>query len=292
MDVNRLLLFHGVVRAGSFSGAARELNISRQAVSEQIARLEAELDVRLLDRTTRTLHPTDAGRRLFERSREVFEVIREAEAELAGMQGRPAGRLRVSVPGAFGRLFLAPVAARLLRSHPDLSIQAHLTDRRVNLVEEGFDAAVRIGDLDDSSLVRRKLGAERLVYVGSAAFIRERGVPAPAQLRNYPVVGFREDETWTIDGRAIPVGPTLVVDDLQAVAAAVLEGCGLARLPWFVVAEPLSDGRLERVFESEPSPTRDLWVVYPSRRLVPAKTRCFVEALADHVQERFGRSSS
>lgn len=287
MDANRLLVFDAVVRAGSFAAASRVLGVSRQAVSEQIAKLEAQLEVRLLDRNTRNLHVTDAGRRLAERSHEVAQLVREAEAEVVGLQGQPVGRLRVSVPGAFGRLFMAPVAARLLRLHPGLTLEARITDREVNLVEEGFDAAVRVGELDDSSLVRRKLGSERLVFVVGPRVVEQHGLPTADGLSSYPTIGLRRTETWNVEGRAVGIEPRLVLDDLQAVAAAAIEGIGAARLPRFAVRSALRDGRLQTCFDDEVLATRQLWVVHPSRRFVPAKVRCFVEALTEHVRETF-----
>jgi DNA-binding transcriptional LysR family regulator len=292
VDANRLLLFDAVVRAGSFAAASRELGMSRQSVSEQIARLEAELGVRLLDRTTRSLHITDAGERLRARSRLVTDLIREAEADVAGLQDRPVGRLRVSVPGAFGRLYMASIAARLLERHAGLTIEVHITDRSVNLVDEGFDAAIRVGDLDDSSMVRRKVATERLMFVASSALVDRHGPPTVDALRTYPTIGFRADETWSLGAQTTPIEPLLVLDDLQAVAAAVREGIGLARLPAFAVAGDLADGRLRTFFDRDAGSTREIWVVHPSRRMVPAKVRCFIEAIAEHARAVFGDAPS
>lgn len=287
-DADRLLLFADVVRAGSFAAAGRELGITRQSVSEHIARLEEELGVRLLERTTRSLRTTEAGSVLYERARHIKNLVSEATAEVTGMQSEPVGLLRVTVPGAFGRVHAPVIAADLLARHAQLSLEVHIADRFVHLVDEGFDAAVRIGDLEDSTLLRRKVGEERLVFVASPRLLNTHREPEPGDLAALPAVGLTRRETWTVHGTAHVIEPRLVLDALQAVCAAAIAGAGIARLPSFAVAEAVHRGELRVIFPDDPGAVRELWVVYPSRRFLAPKVRCFIEAVSQHVHGVFG----
>jgi DNA-binding transcriptional LysR family regulator len=280
-----MVLFAAVVREGSFTRAAQAQGLTKQTVSERIANLEARLGARLLERTTRRLRLTDAGASYAEACAAIAAQIDEANRAVQRVQSEPVGLLRVSAPFLYGRRFLMPVVRDFLREHPRLRVEIVLADRRVNLVDEGFDVAIRVGELDDSGLVARKLGEAQIHYVASPAFLArhfaDRGAPSQAaDLRDVPCIGMRPVETWELFGASRKVTPVLVVNDLEAANDAALAGLGIARIPSLVCGEAVRRKRLGLVFGEEATATRPFYAVFPSRRYVPAKVRLFVDALA------------
>lgn len=275
-----MLLFAVVVREGSFTRAARCLGITKQTVSERIAKLETESRVRLLERTTRRLRPTDAGAAYAERCTLIAAQIDEANAELSRKHSEPVGTLRVSAPVLYGRRFLSAVVAHYLDRFPKVQVEVVLADRRVNLVEEGFDLAIRVGNLDDSSLTAHKLGEGYMYYVASPRFLASHGSPKPTDLRTTRCVGVSRFETWDAGGVKQKIEPVLVVNDLEVACGAAIAGVGVARLPSLVCWDAVRDGRLKPLFGAEAALLRPIYVVYPSRTYLPVKVRAFVEALS------------
>lgn len=279
-----MLLFAAVVREGSFTRAARQLGVTKQTVSERVARLEERLGARLLERTTRHLRLTDAGAGYYERCAAIAALIDEANDEVQRRQAEPTGLLRVSAPLLYGRRFLAPVVADYLRRYPRARVELVLADRRVNLIEEGFDLAIRIGPLDDSTLAARKLGEGHVYCVASPGFLARAGTPAPGDLRAARCIGVRSSETWQVGGAQAKITPVLVAGDLEVACEAAIAGVGIARLPALVCREAVMDGRLRVLFGPESALRRAVHVVYPSRQHLPAKVRVFVDALAALVE--------
>ena len=275
-----MLLFAAVVREGGFTRAAAALGITKQTVSERVARLEEALGVRLIERTTRRLRPTDAGAAYYERCAAIASQIDEANVEVRQRQAEPAGRLRVSAPVLYGRRFLAPVIADYLGTYPRTRVEVLLADRRVDLVAEGFDLAIRIGELDDSSLSARKLGEGHTYFVASPGFVARHGAPTPRSLRETRCIGTRSAETWDVLGAPVKIDPVLVVNDLEVACDAAIAGVGVARLPSLVCREAVLDGRLVLLFGAGAATVRPVFVVTPSRRFLPARVRVFVDALA------------
>ncbi|HEX5752983.1 MAG TPA: LysR family transcriptional regulator [Archangium sp.] len=279
-----MLLFAAVVREGSFTRAAAQLGVTKQTVSERIAKLEARLEVRLLERTTRRLRTTDAGAAYAERCAAIAVQIEEAHAELRRRQGEPVGLLRVSAPVLYGRRFLAPVLADTLVRYPKLRVELLLADRRVDLIQEGFDLAIRVGELDDSTLTARKLGEGHMYYVASPAWLAKHGMPTARTLREVRCIGVRAHETWEVGGTPVRIEPHLVVNDLEIACDAVAAGIGVARLPGLVCRDLVLAGRLRVLFSEETARVRPVYAVYPSRQYLPPKVRIFVEALARLVE--------
>lgn len=279
-----MLLFATVVREGSFTRAAQRLGITKQTVSERIAKLEASARVRLLERTTRSLRLTDAGEAYAQRCALIAAQIEEANAELSRRHAEPVGTLRVSAPALYGRRFLAPVVADYLCRFPSVRVDVLLADRRVNLIEEGFDLAIRVGALEDSSLAKRKLGEGYIHYVASPEFVRRHGALRPSALAATRTIGVRRSETWAIGGATSKIEPVLVVNDLEIACDAAIAGVGVARLPSLVCRDAVHDGRLEVLFESTVPEARPVYAVYPSRAYLPAKVRVFVDSLAAMVE--------
>jgi DNA-binding transcriptional LysR family regulator len=285
--------FVRVAECGSFSKAAERLHASKSVVSRQVGALEAELGARLLHRTTRALTLTEAGRSYFEQAARILADLAEANASVGQLQAAPRGRLRVSAPMSFGFLHLAPAVPDFLDRHRDVEIELAMNDRYVDLVDEGFDMAVRIGKLEDSSLVARKLAPARRAICAAPAYLQARGTPAsPDDLKTheclcYSNVGLAQE--WRFvrpDGRPWPVEVRgrLHTNNGDALRAAALRGFGLAVLPSFLAGRDFQSGALVSVLDAFMPQDSAVYAVYPHARHLTPKVRAFVDFLVD----RFG----
>jgi DNA-binding transcriptional LysR family regulator len=289
-----IAVFVRVVERGSFTTAAEDLSLSRAAISKYISRLEERLGARLLHRTTRRLSLTEAGAALFEASRGALERIEEAEGAVAQLQQEPQGRLRVSAPMSFGILHLGSAVADFARAYPRITLDIRLDDRFVNLVAEGVDVAVRIGELTDSSLVARRIAHTRAVACASPAYVKEHGEPrTPDELAGRNCLHYSYLATGNVwrftarDGHEIPVAVSgnIRVNNGILLAEAAIAGHGIVILPSFYVAHLLANGMLRRILADYRLPDLGIHAVYPQRAHVPPKVRVFIDFLA----ERFGR---
>ncbi|MFP2923933.1 LysR family transcriptional regulator [Pyxidicoccus sp. 3LG] len=279
-----MLLFAAVVREGSFTRAARQLGITKQTTSERIRKLEEQLGVRLLERTTRRLRVTGAGATYYDRCAAIAAQIDEANSEVQEREAEPVGLLRVSSPMLYGRRYLAPVVSEFLGRYPRARVELVLADRRINLIEEGMDVAIHIGALDDSSLVARKLGEGPVYFVASPGFLAKHGTPSARELRTARCIGFSAFETWGVEGVKARIEPVLTVNDLEVACEAAIAGVGIARVPALLCRDAVRDGRLRVVFGPKPAMLRAVHAVYPSRLNLPTKVRLFVETLAARVE--------
>jgi DNA-binding transcriptional LysR family regulator len=290
-DFNDLAFFAAVVTHGSFSGAARALGIPKSRVSRRIAELEQRLGVRLLQRSTRAMRVTDVGAAFFVHCENMTSAARAAleVAERAGE--RPSGRVRVSSPAGVAHLFLAPLLPRFLCAHPDVRLELELTNRRVDVIGEGFDVAMRIRTaLDDSDLVVRTFGVSDQILVASPAFIAAHGPFAAIDaLRGKAGLGAGgrngEAARWRLtapDGAPVEIdyAPALVTDDVELLTIAAAGGAGIAQVPFNACRQAIEQGRLQQLFPEYHAATHQLHAVYASRRgLLPA-VRAFIEFLA------------
>lgn len=294
MDLNEVVVFAKVVEAGSFVGAARELSMPKSTVSRKVSELEARLGARLLQRTTRQLSLTDAGRAYYRHAARVLAELDEAEHAVTRMQEVPRGLLRVTTPinvAYLGRLFTT-----FLDQFPEVTLEMVCTQRVVDLVEEGFDVSIRVGRLADSSLIARYLGSEKSHLVASPAFLAQHALPkSPADLQGKPVLVFSalpEPTVWHLvrgDERAkVPVEPRFTVNDFDLVYRAVLDGVGIALLPSHRASDDLQQGRLVRLLPEWCTPTLQFHAVYPSTRHLAPKVKAFVE----HLQDKFAEVES
>jgi DNA-binding transcriptional LysR family regulator len=291
--LSALEAFVRVAETGSFSEAAHRLKTSKSAVSRLVSGLEADLGVRLIHRTTRSLTLTEAGRGYCERAGRILADLAEADQSVSRMQATPRGRLVVNAPMSFGHLHLGAAIPDFLARHADVTVDLTLTDRFVDLIDEGVDVAVRIGTLADSSLVARRLAPVRRVVCASSTYLAARGTPAtPADLAAHDCIGYSyspQRQEWRFcepDGREHPVAVTgrLSLNNGDAIRAAALRDAGLALLPTFIVGADLREGRLVSVLESFVPQNMSLNAVYPHARHLSPKVRAFVDFLA----ERFG----
>ncbi|MHA6894950.1 LysR family transcriptional regulator [Ralstonia pseudosolanacearum] len=293
-DLNDLVLFAAVVTHGSFSAAARALGIPKSRVSRRVADLEQRLGVRLLQRSTRAVHVTDVGSAFYAQC-EVMTQAARAALEVAEHAGeRPSGRLRVSCPVGVAHAFLAPVLSKFLLAQPEVRLELDVTNRRVDVIGEGYDVALRVrSTLDDSNLVVRTFTASNLVLAASPSFVAGHGPFDSAEsLRGVAGVGFGgvggERARWRLtspEGATVDIDyvPAFVTDDLFLLGQVAMAGVGVAQLPVNLCADAIRDGRLVVLLPDHRQPVHQLHAVFPSRRgLVPA-VRAFIEFLAEEL---------
>lgn len=292
-------LYARVVELGSFARASDELDVSPSTATECVARLEKKLGVRLLHRTTRRLRTTDEGRAYYESAVRILGDLAEAEESLSSARMRPRGRLRVSVPYSFIRIVFFPALPRFLEKFPELQVEVVLSDRALNLVEEGIDCAVRGARIaDDSTLVARHVAAVRWMTCASPAYLKAHGVPRRIEdLARHNCIRFISPSTgrandWQFEqgGRTIAVEPrgNLSVTALEAAAAAAMHGVGLAQVPEPLASPWLHARQLKAVLVDRIAPAPALQVVYPSNRFLSAKVRAFADFVAEiFPHERF-----
>ncbi|MRI54111.1 LysR family transcriptional regulator [Methylobacterium sp. DB1607] len=281
--VTGMQVFARVAALGSFSAAGRALGLSQTGVTKHVAALEARLGTRLLHRTTRRLTLTETGRSYLEACERILAEIAEAEA-LVGAEGVEAhGTLRLNVPLSFGVREIAPALAAFSAAHPALTIELGLNDRRVDLIEEGWDLAVRIGALADSGLIARRLASSRLVVCAAPAYLDRHGTPRrPEELKGHDCLGYTLSDAsgWRFGDQVYPVSGTLRAPNGAALVAAAVAGLGLVYQPTFLVAEALRAGTLVALDLGAPCPTLAIHALMPPGRR-PAKTRAFVDYLAE-----------
>lgn len=290
--IGAIPIFVAVVENGGFTSAADRLGISKSAVSKRISQLEARLGVQLLHRSTRRISLTEAGERYFGHAVEAFAAAKEAEDAVAQLQGAPQGRLRINAPMSFGRLHIAPLIPEFLKRYPGIEIEMVMDDRVVDLVEGGFDVAIRGGVLPDSALIARKLAPCHYVICAAPGYIAKHGEPSePGDLLNHNCVHyayFSGAHEWTFLGPDEPITVETTgnyqVNNSEALREALIGGCGIGRLPTFIAGPDIGAGRLVRLLDQYSMPSQTFYAVFPERRHLPAKVRVFV----DFAVERFG----
>ena len=287
-------MFVRVVEAGGFTEAARRASVSKSAVSKQISALEQRLGARLLNRTTRRVSPTEIGLAYYDRATRVLAEAAEADAVAATMQGAPRGELRVSAPHSFGLSRLSAMVAEFVKRHEEMKVHITLGDRFVELISEGYDLAIRIGHLEDSSLKARKIGETRLMLIASDAYLAERGDPQSIddltdhELLHYSYLA--SGRTWRLftptgQERQIRAGGRLTVNNGGALLAAAEQGLGVALSPDFVCTDALRAGTVREILPGAGGEPLGIWAVTPPGRYTQPKVRAFVDFLAAGLKE-------
>lgn len=284
-----------VIETGSFSAAALRLGQAKSTTSRLVSALEEHLGVQLLNRTTRRLSVTEAGRDFYEEAVRILGDLREAEAALASDQGALRGRLRLAAPLSFGLLHLAPALEEFMLLHPELVLDLDLDDRRVNLVEEGFDLGLRIGELEDSSLVARPLAPIRMCLCASPDYLRRHGSPkTPADLAFHAGLVYGnvpEAQQWRLldsEGRAhsVKVPARLRANNGDVLLQAAIAGLGLVATPSFLAWQALASGQLVQLLPGYRLAETRAYAIYPGRKRLPERVRLLIEFL----RERFGEA--
>lgn len=285
--------FVQVVDQGGFTDAARKLGISKSAVSKHIAALENRLAVRLLNRTTRRVSPTEIGLAYYDRAKTVLKEATDADDMVTAMQSAPRGALRVSAPVSFGITHLSAAVTRFLEAYPDVEINLVLDDRFVEIVAEGFDLAVRIGNLPDSSLRARRLAESRMILVASPGYVATHGAPRSfEELSEHKLLHYSNLSTgnvWRLrttrgHERQIRVGGRLTANNGEALRRAAEAGLGIGLQPAFIIGDAIRTGRLVEILPDHPLETIGIHAVYPPGRFIQPKLRVFIDFLAEHFR--------
>lgn len=282
--------FVRVAEAGSFTAVANQLNVARSAITRQIAALESYLGVKLIARSTRRLSLTSEGASYIEQCREILDRIDEAEGDLAGERQTLRGVIRASVPMTFGLLHLTPLILEFSRIHPDIRIDLDFNDRHVNLIEEGMDLALRITDHLPDTTVARRLTRCRSVVVAAPAYLKRHGEPRhPDELVHHAclsyTLGSRTTWAFLVDGaqHLVDISGPLTANNGNALQEAAIQGFGIVYEPTFIAAEPVRQGQLVTILSDFPTPTYDMYAVFPGTRFVPQRVRSFVDFLAERL---------
>jgi DNA-binding transcriptional LysR family regulator len=286
--LNAMRVFVAVAEGGHFAQASERLGMSRTMASKLVMDLEAHLGQRLLNRTTRKVSLTELGTAYLERCRDILAAIEEAEREITAQASEPVGRLRVTAPMSFGASHVAPQIAVYTARHPRVSIDLVLNDRLVDLVEEGYDLAIRIGRLADSSLVAKRIGVTRLVVCASPAYFAAHGRPkTPADLAQHECLLYSyasAGAVWTFSGASgeetVRVGGRVACNNGDAICAMAIAALGVVAQPDFIVARHLQSGALEQILAAYTDRVTGIYAIHPSHRHVPLKLRCFIDQLA------------
>ena len=291
IEIGAIPVFVAVAENGSFAAAARQLGLTKSAVSKRIGGLETHLGAQLFHRSTRSISLTEAGEIYLAHAVQALGSAKEAEDAVAALQGAPVGHLRVSAPMSFGQLHVAPAIPEFLRLHPGITMELSMDDRFVDLVESGVDLALRAGTLADSALIVRKLAPIHSVIVAAPDYLDRAGAPThPQDLIGHDCLHYaysRDPLEWKFIGEegetAVRTKGRFRVNNSEALCTTLIAGLGIGRLPTFIAGSHLAAGRLRRVLPTFMMPEQALYSVFPERRHVPAKVRAFVDFFAEHV---------
>lgn len=289
--------FVRIVERGSITAAADALEVSAPSLVRRLAALEAELGVRLIQRTTRRQSLTDEGREYYERCRQVLAAVAEADTGLRARRAQPRGRLRITSSVAFGRAVLAPLVVDFMAAHPALHIELLLLDRMIDLVEEGVDVAVRLAPLPDSSLVAVPVGQAQRMVLAAPALLRRHRIADPGALRSAPCVSFSGlvgagEWPLLVDGRLarVPVNGVFASNQIDAALAACVRGLGFAMFFDYQAEEALRAGRLKPVLAAHWPPPTPIQIVYPHARHLSGNVRRFVDEVAPRLRARLAQA--
>lgn len=284
-----LLAFAETAKRGNFAAASREIGCTPSTLAKAVSRLEAQLGVRLFHRTTRQVTLTDDGQRLFRRCQAVLAELALLQEEASGSREEPAGTLHIDMPVTFGRLVMLPLLAELAQAHPQLSINARLSDVYVDLVKEGIDVAIRTGTLRDSTLVARRFATQELLLFASPSYLARAGTPMTvAELTRHEAVVFRvpstgKDRPWHFRsrGRMVTFMPQsrMRVDEGDAIVRAAVLGMGIGQVPHYMVTDRLARGELVELLPRMRPPPMPIAAVMPSARMIPARVRALLELI-------------
>ncbi len=285
-------VFIKVAECGGFAAAARNLSMSPPAVTRAVAMLEDRLGTRLFVRTTRSVRLTQSGQRFLEDGRRILLDLEEAEEAAVGSHATPRGQLRITAPVLFGRMFVTPILGEFLDLYPQVTARAFFIDRVVNLMDEGLDVAIRIGELPDSSLIATRAGSVRQVMIASPGYLKKHGLPQqPEDLSNHKLIqsvaiGVTADWQFQKDGSPFyfRAEPRLSINTNDAVIELVAGGWGISRLLSYQVAPFLADGRIQTVLSAYEMPPSPIHVVHQEGRMVSARVRAFVDFMAERLR--------
>lgn len=294
--IDSLQTFVSVVRSRNFTSAADALGVTPSAVSKQISGLEERLGVRLLNRTTRSVSPTEAGQMFYQHCENILESITEAEKLVTDFDITPRGRLRITAMSNFGRRELARIFTDFAQKYPDISFDLHISDRPLDIVKEGYDFALRLGTQEDSRLIAKSVAEQKIVICASSDYLKEWGIPEKLEdLQNHRILivanaeyarsnwlrQFEKDHNFTLSS----IERKLAVNDIDLVYEACLAGMGITALPTYIAERHLQSGELVQLFPQVEIPVRTIKVVFPQNRYLANKSRAFLDFITAYFEE-------
>lgn len=285
-----MALFVRIVEAGGIGKASQQMNLAKSAVSRRLSELERRLHVQLINRNTRKWSVTEQGQMYFEKARSVLEEVSSLNAQITGNEGELEGKIRLSIPMSFGLKMLAPVINAFSQQHPQVTFELDLSDRQVDLVDEGYDLALRIADLEDSSLRARHLAIIRHMLIASPQYIERHGHPKSVEdLAGHRFLKYSLTRASTLhltspDGTPHPlhVNPLIRANNADLLLELAVEGRGISYLPTFLVHEQVVNGALVPVLLDHVLPHLNAYLIYPNSRFVASRTRAFIDFIVDH----------
>jgi len=290
--LTRIKAFTLVVETGSFSAASKRMGITRAAASKYVSQLEAQLGARLLNRTTRRVSTTESGRLYFERCKEMLLLMEEADDMVTGLSGAPRGTLRISAPSVFAHRHLTPLLSEFSRIYSDLKMEIIVSERLVDLVDEGYDIAIRVAYQHDPELIVRRLTSCKHVMVASPAYLNTAPaleVPADLQRHTCMLYSYTQNNTWPLerDGKEYPVkiSPVITSNNPEVLLEAATAGMGITIMPTFIAYESIRSGKLQTVLNDYTVLNLDIHAVYASRHYLPAKIRTFIDFLKERISD-------
>ncbi|MGY0313102.1 LysR substrate-binding domain-containing protein [Alteromonas macleodii] len=279
--------FCAVADVGNFTGAANKLDTSVAQISRKVSSLEKHLGVKLLQRTTRSVSLTEAGTQYFQQAMPALKALEDAQLSVSALQASPQGLIKLTAPVAFGEAFIAPLLNTFMQKYAGISVQCTFSNEKLDIVELGLDLAIRIGKLEDSTLVAKKLATRHLFVCGSRDYFKEQGQPKSIEaLKEHSLlVGSQPHWRLLIDNKiqTIPVQGRVRYNSGNALCSAAVAGLGIAQLPGFYVRKALASGQLIEIFPEYKDKQEAIWAVFPSNRNVAPKIRLLVDFLAQHI---------
>ena len=290
--LTRIKVFVNVVETGSFSAASERLGLSRAAASKYISQLEAHLGGRLLNRTTRHVSTTESGRMYFERCKDILHAMEEADDMVSGLSGTPKGTLRISAPSVFTERHVVPLISEFTKLYPGVDVEIMVSDRYVDLVDEGYDLAIRVADMESSDLIARRLASCRHVVIASPDYLKNAPpLMTPVDLKNHACLlyNYTAGGRWPLskDGidHSVKISPVMKSNNPEVLLQAAISGMGVTMMPTFITSDAIRSGDLQLVLESYESLMIDIYAIYLSRHYLPAKIRVFVDFLKERIND-------
>ncbi|NNF97420.1 MAG: LysR family transcriptional regulator [Halobacteria archaeon] len=290
--LTRIKVFVNVVETGSFSAASARMGISRAAASKYVSQLEDHLGVRLLNRTTRHVSTTESGRIYFERCKEILHNIEEADDMVSGLSGQPQGTLRISAPSVFAHRHIIPLVSEFTKTYPDVNVEIMVSDRNVDLVDEGYDLAIRITNMESSDLIAHRLARCRHVVIASPDYLKTAPplqVPEDLQHHSCMLYSYTEGGRWPLskDGMdySVKISPDIISNNPEVLLEAAITGMGISIMPTFIASDAIRSGDLQTVLDDYESLELHIYAVYTSRHYLPAKIRVFVDLLKERIND-------
>lgn len=290
--LTRMKVFVNVVETGSFTAASERMGISRAAASKYVSQLETSIRARLLNRTTRHVSTTESGHIYFERCKEILHNLSEADEIISGLSGQPQGTLRISAPSVFAHRHITPLVSEFTKRYPDVNVNIMVSDRYVDLVDEGYDVAIRVSNMENSDLIAHHIARCRHVLIASPGYLKTAPpLNQPSDLENHSCLlySYTEGAKWPLTKKeknhSIKIKSVMVSNNPEVLLEAAIAGMGISIMPTFIASDAIRRGDLQMVLEDYQSLELHIYAVYASRQYLPAKIRVFIDYLKEQIND-------